>query len=69
MLNTMQYQYKIRTIIDLGFLHDKKKCQIRLVGVVGRYKEKRRWIISEQDTRYENVHGDDAHYMHTSQYD
>ena len=55
--------------IDQDFLHDKKKCQIRLVGVMGRYKEKRRWIISEQDTRYENVHGDDAHYTHTSQYD
>ena len=41
-----------------------------MVGVMGtRYKEKRRWIISEQDTRYENVHGDDAHYTHTSQYD
>lgn len=50
-------------------MHDKRKCQIRLVGVMGRYKEKRRWIISEQDTRYENVHGDDAHYTHTCQYD
>ena len=55
--------------INQGFLHDKEKCQIRLVGVMGRYKEKRRWIISEQDTRYENVHGDDAHYTHTCQYD
>ena len=61
---------KTEASIDQDFLHDKKKCQIRLVGVMGRYKEKRRWIISEQDTRYENinVHGDDAHYTHTSQY-
>ena len=36
---------------------------------MGRYKEERRWIISEQDTRYDNVHGDDAHFTHTSQYD
>ena len=60
---------KTEASIDQGFLHDKRKCQIRLVGVMGRYKEKRRWIISEQDTRYENVHGDDAHYTHTCQYD
>ena len=55
---------KTEASMDQDFLHDKKKCQIRLVGVMGRYKEKRRWIISEQDTRYENVHGDDAHYTH-----
>jgi hypothetical protein len=60
---------KASIYIGQDFLHDKKKCQIRLVGVMGRYKETSRWIVSEQDTRYENVHGDDAHYTHTCQYD
>ena len=64
-----EFENKTKVSIDQDFLHDKEKCQIRLVGVMGRYKEKRRWIISEQDTRYENVHCDDAHYTHTSQYD
>ena len=64
-----EFEDKTEVSIAQDFLHDKKKCQIRLVGVMGRYKEKRRWIISEQDTRYENVHCDDAHFTHTSQYD
>ena len=42
---------------------------IHVVFMKERYKENKRWLVFEEDTRYENIYGPPAKYTHTCQYD